>query len=136
MIKGIIVSAVLSVITCVSVNAQTPSKAAMAKGKELYTQYCLTCHQPDGEGVPNLNPPLIKTSYTVGDKTKLITWVLSGTTDKKEIDGQFYSNNMPPQNYLKDEEISAVLTYIRNSFGNKASAVSAAEVKKVRATVK
>jgi len=136
MIKGIIVSAALSVIACVSVNAQAPSKAAMAKGKELYTQYCLTCHQPDGEGVPNLNPPLIKTSYTVGDKTKLITWVLSGTTDKKEIDGQFYSNNMPPQNYLKDEEISAVLTYIRNSFGNKASAVSAAEVKKVRATVK
>lgn len=135
MIKSIIVSAAL-VIVCISLNAQTPSKAAMDKGKELYTQYCLTCHQPDGEGVPNLNPPLIKTSYTIGDKTKLITWVLSGTTDKKEIDGQFYSNNMPPQNYLKDEEISAVLTYIRNSFGNKASAVSAAEVKKVRATVK
>lgn len=135
MIKSIIVSAALAIV-CLNVNAQTPSKATMDKGKELYTQYCLTCHQPDGEGVPNLNPPLIKTSYTIGDKTKLITWVLSGTTDKKEIDGQFYSNNMPPQNYLKNEEISAVLTYIRNSFGNKASAVSPAEVKKVRATVK
>lgn len=135
MVKSIIVSAALAIV-CLKLNAQTPPKATMDKGKELYTQYCLTCHQPDGEGVPNLNPPLIKTSYTIGDKTKLITWVLSGTTDKKEIDGQFYSNNMPPQNYLKDEEISAVLTYIRNSFGNKASAVAAAEVKKVRATVK
>jgi mono/diheme cytochrome c family protein len=115
---------------------KTTAKKAAPKGKEVYTQFCLSCHQPDGDGVPNLNPPLINTSYVLGDKKKLITWVLKGTTDKVEIDGQTYSNNMPPQNFLSDEQLSSVLTYIRSSFGNKASAITAADVKEVRATVK
>ncbi|WP_153798647.1 c-type cytochrome [Foetidibacter luteolus] len=133
--KGLVTLTALFIVLATA-SAQAPSKAVLAKGKEIYTQYCLTCHQPDGEGVPNLNPPLIKTAITIGEKTKLITWVLSGTTEKKEIDGVFYGNNMPPQNYLKDDEIAAVLTYIRSSFGNKSSAVSATDVKKVRASVK
>jgi len=116
--------------------AQAPTNTQMAKGKKVYETHCLTCHQEDGTGVPRLNPPLIKTSYVTGDKKKMITWVLQGTTDKKEIDGEFYSNNMPPQNHLSDHELADVLTYIRNSFGNKAGAVTAHEVKKVRATVK
>ena len=108
----------------------------MNRGKIVYESYCLTCHQEDGTGVPKLNTPLIKTSYVTGDKKKIITWVLSGTTEKMEIDGEYYSNNMPPQNYLKDQEIADVLTYVRNSFGNKASAVSASEVKSVKAKIK
>src|SRR5262245_60482455 len=101
--------------------AQGTTKAQMDRGKKVYETYCLTCHQEDGSGVPKLNPQLINTSYVTGDKKKIITWVLSGTTDKIEIDGSFYSNNMPPQDYLKDQEIADVLTYVRNSFGNKAS---------------
>lgn len=135
MLKNI---AVIALILCAGfvVNAQTNSKPSIERGKKLYETYCLTCHQPDGEGVPKLNPPLIKTSYVTGDKKKLIKWVLQGTTDKIEIDGKFYSNNMAPQNFLKDEEIADVLTYIRNSFGNKATAVTPVEIKTVRATIK
>src|SRR3954447_13969749 len=103
--------------------AQT-SKPSAENGKKLYEQYCLTCHQADGSGVPKMNPPLIKTSYITGDKKKLIQWVLRGSTENTPIDGKTYSNNMPPQNFLKDEEIADVLTYIRNSFGNKQSAVA------------
>ncbi|HNP22791.1 MAG TPA: cytochrome c [Panacibacter sp.] len=121
---------------CYIVFAQTVSKDQMQRGKTVFETYCLTCHQEDGTGVPKLNPPLIKTSYVTGDKRKIITWVLSGTTEKIEIDGEYYSNNMPPQNYLKDQEIADVLTYIRNSFGNKSSAISATDVKNVRATMK
>ncbi|MEP7319579.1 MAG: cytochrome c [Panacibacter sp.] len=116
--------------------AQTNIKASIDRGKIVYETYCLTCHQDDGGGVPKLNPPLIKTSYVSGDKKKLIKWVLQGTTEKIAIDGKFYSNNMAPQNYLKDEEIADVLTYIRNNFNNKGTAVTPAEVKAVRATVK
>lgn len=129
--------AAAGLVTVAGIFAQkTTAKKATPKGKEIYTQYCLSCHQPDGDGVPNLNPPLINTSYVLGDKTKLITWVLKGTTDKVEIDGQTYSNNMPPQNFLTDEQLASVLTYIRSNFGNKASAITAADVKTVRATVK
>lgn len=119
-----------------AVLAQTNIKPSIERGKKLYETYCLTCHQDDGGGVPKLNPPLIKTSYVSGDKKKLIKWVLQGTTDKIAIDGKFYSNNMAPQDNLKDDEIADVLTYIRNSFGNKGSAVTPVEVKTVRATIK
>jgi mono/diheme cytochrome c family protein len=111
-------------------------QSSIDRGKKLYEQYCLTCHQADGGGVPKLNPPLISTSYVTGDKQKLVQWVLKGSTENVPIDGKYYSNNMPPQAYLKDDEIADILTYIRNSFGNKASAITAAEVKSIRAATK
>ena len=121
---------------CTSAFAQTKQPTATG-GKQLYAQYCLACHQEDGAGVPNLNPPLIKTSWVLGDKKKLITWVLKGSGDQKvPIDGNYYNNNMPSQASLKDEEIAQILTYVRSHFGNKASPISAAEVKALRATIK
>ncbi len=74
--------------------------------------------------------------YVTGDKKKLIQWVLKGSVENVPIDGKYYSNNMPAQNYLKDEEIAGILTYIRNSFGNKASAITPTEVKNIRAVTK
>ncbi len=119
-------------------NAQQASlKTTMERGQKLYETYCLSCHQADGSGVPRLNPPLIQTSYVTGNKKKLVQWVLHGSQEEKvPIDGNTYSNNMPPQNYLKDGQIADILTYIRKSFGNKANAVSASEVKAIRAVTK
>lgn len=116
--------------------AAQPPQTSKQRGGELYKQYCLTCHQANGSGVPRLNPPLIKTSYVTGSKTKLIKWVLQGSVEKVPIDGQTYSNNLPPQAYLTDQQIADILTYIRGSFGNKASAVTTTEVKTVRASIK
>ena len=82
-----------------------------------------------------MNPPLVKTTYVTGDKKKLIKWVLKGSVENIPIDGQTYSNNMPAQAYLTDQQIADVLTYVRSSFGNKATAVTAAEVKTVRASI-
>jgi len=107
--------------------------AAIGRGKSVYAQTCLTCHQADGGGVPNLNPPLIKTTYVLGDKNQLARIVLNGLKVPVEIDGDTYSNAMPAQNHLNDQQIADVLTYVRNSFGNKTSQVRVAEVKAVRA---
>lgn len=107
--------------------------SSIAAGKQVYTLYCVSCHQLDGGGVQNMNPPLIKTSYVLGDKNKIIKIVLNGFSDNVEINGNTYSNTMPSLSILKDQEIADVLTYVRNSFGNKASAVKAADVKKLRA---
>ncbi len=123
-------------IAFLMINALQPPKTSKQRGEALYKKYCLTCHQADGSGVPKLNPPLIKTSYTIGDNKKLITWVLQGTTEKVAIDGEYYANNMPAQDYLTDQQIADVLTYIRGSFGNKAPAILPAEVNTVRASVK
>jgi mono/diheme cytochrome c family protein len=111
-------------------------QASMTRGQVLYTTHCLSCHQSDGGGVPNLNPPLIRTSYVLGSKNNLIEIVLNGLDKRLEIDGETYANNMPPLNYLKDQEIADVLTFVRNSFGNKAGSVKEMEVRQVRASLK
>ena len=108
------------------------SAALLAPGKSVYTQYCLTCHMADGLGVDGMNPPLAKTDYVLGDKARLTNVLLNGLQGV-EIGGEQYHGVMPAQASLTDAQIAAVLTYVRNSFGNKASAISAGEVKAVRA---
>lgn len=102
----------------------------------MYGVNCLACHQADGYGVGNLNPPLAGTSWVLGNKNPLIQMVLKGSKGQVEIDGETFSNAMPAQAHLTDQEIADVLTYIRNSFGNKASVVTPAEVKSARAKTK
>ena len=131
-----IISLALLSVSIFFIAAQQPAQTSKQRGNALYKQYCLTCHQADGSGVPRLNPPLIKTSYVSGDKKKLIKWVLQGSVEKVPIDGQTYSNNMPPQSYLTDQQVADILTYVRSSFSNKATAVSVTEVKAVRASIK
>lgn len=110
--------------------------SSIASGNKLFTAHCVSCHQADGGGVQNMNPPLIKTKYVLGDKVKLAGIVLNGFSDNVEIEGNTYSNTMPSLSVLKDKEIADILTYVRNSFGNKASAVTMADVKKARAAMK
>lgn len=106
-------------------------KASILRGQTVYNTYCVSCHQADGGGVPSLNAPLIKTSYVLGDKTALIKILLNGMQGV-DIDGESYANVMPPATYLSNQQIADVLTYIRNNFGNKATAVTLADVNKVR----
>ncbi len=134
----------ISIFTCTifTLNAQTKKPVAKVQtgfetsfknGGVAYKQYCLPCHQADGGGVMNLNPPLIKTTYVLGNQTQLINIILKGLNKPIIIEGEEYSNAMPPLNYLSDQQIADVLTYVRNNFGNKASAISPAQVKAVRA---
>lgn len=111
--------------------AQTSRSAVLEQGKTIYETNCLACHQVDGSGVPQLTPTLINTGYVNGDKTKLINVVLKGLQGV-EIDGEMYDNPMPPFDFLSDEEVAAVLTYIRGSFTNKASAIKKEEVAAAR----
>jgi mono/diheme cytochrome c family protein len=112
------------------------TQKAISPGEKVYKKYCISCHQADAGGVPNLNPPLINTTYVLGDKTRLIKIILNGLNENIEIDGEFFSNPMPSLKILKDQEIADVLTYVRSNFGNKASSVTAAEVKAVRSKTK
>ncbi len=106
--------------------------ASATRGKMVYQKECLSCHQADAGGVPHLNPPLYESTNVVGDKKKIIAIVLNGMTDRVPIDGEYYSNNMAAHSYLTDQQIADVLTFVRSNLGNKASAVTPAEVKAVR----
>lgn len=111
-------------------------KKVMERGKEAYENNCLACHQVDGSGVPGLNPPVVKTKWVLGDKKTLINILLKGMDTAIEVNGEAYNNVMPSNAHLSDQEISDVLTYLRNSFGNKATAVTVAEVKAQRKLIK
>ena len=114
-----------------------PGDSSKDRGATVYRQFCQTCHQADGNGIPMANPSLARTTYVTGDKRKLIAWVLKGTGSKKvPIDGKSYANNMAPMAFLNDQQVADVLTFIRGSFGNQASPVALAEVKKLREAAK
>jgi mono/diheme cytochrome c family protein len=117
-------------------NSSTAFQQQKMPGETIYKKYCISCHQADGGGVPNMSPPLIKTSYVLGEKETLIKIVLNGLKNV-DINEETYNNPMPALgSALKDKEIADVLTYVRNSFGNKAPAVTIDDVKKARADVK
>lgn len=101
-------------------------------GEKIYSVYCGTCHQRNGQGASGRFPPLAETPWVTGDKKKLITIILKGLEGRIEVKGEPYDNTMPQHSFLNNEEVANVLTYIRQSFGNEASAVTAEEVAAVR----
>jgi len=112
------------------------------KGKTIYSRegYCNTCHQPDGGGLsPSGFPPLAGTPWVTGSEERLIKLTLNGLQGPIEVLGQKYAGQVPMTPFagmLNDDEVAAVLTYVRNSFGNKASVINSDQVKKVREATK
>jgi len=108
----------------VQTNAQN-----MQKGKKIYETRCLACHQADGGGVPNMNAPLDAASNLVGkDIARLVRIIRYGYNERIALDGFYYSNAMTANPDLKDNELADLLTYVRNSWSNKASVVTIAQV--------
>jgi nitrite reductase (NO-forming) len=106
-------------------------KASMARGKTLYGAYCQSCHGDQGQGVEGVFPPLAKSDYLMADKKRAIQSVLYGVSGEIKVNGQTYNQAMAGFDG-KDEEISDILNYIRNSFGNKGGAINPEEVKAAR----
>ncbi|GAB4010976.1 GDSL-type esterase/lipase family protein [Spirosoma migulaei] len=108
-------------------------------GKQIYAKegYCTTCHQPDGKGLAASGfPPLTGTNWVSGNEERLIKIVLKGVMGPIEVVGKNYPGQVPMTPFgglLKDNEVAAVLTYVRNSFGNNAPAITPEKVKQVRA---
>lgn len=131
--------AVLTIISCSkkgsegSASSDPSLDASILRGEAVYKQSCIACHMADGGGAPPMNPPLIATSFIKGDKATLIGIVLKGMNGQP-VDGQKYHNVMPPLDMLSNRQIADVLTYVRNNFGNKESAIDSVEVEVVRQT--
>ncbi|MGB3584968.1 MAG: cytochrome c [Tunicatimonas sp.] len=107
----------------------------MATGNKVYGQYCIACHQTNGQGVPGAFPTLVQTEWVNGDDTRLISVVLNGLQGEITVNGETYNGVMTPHAFLTDEEVAGVLTYVRQSFGNDSEPISIEQVAEVRATV-
>ena len=111
------------------------------KGKAIYDRegFCVTCHQADGRGVAaSGSPSLAGTQWVIGSEERLVKLTLKGLHGPMEVLGKQYSGEVPMtpfEGLLNDEEVAAVLTFVRNSFGNKAPAISPEKVKAVRKAI-
>ena len=110
--------------------SSSPAFAAAADGAGVFASNCASCHGDKGQGVPNLAPPLAKNSYVTGNPKGLIHTVLAGMNGPINVNGKPWgSGAMPPwKGSLTNAQIAAVVTYIRGSWGNKASAVTEKQV--------
>ncbi len=106
-------------------------KASMTRGQEVYTANCVSCHMEKGEGMEGVFPPLAKSNYLMADKKRSIVQILKGVSGPIKVNGVEYNGEMAAID-LSDQEISDVLNYVRNSFGNKGAAITPEEVKAAR----
>ncbi|SFR32204.1 putative membrane-bound dehydrogenase domain-containing protein [Robiginitalea myxolifaciens] len=115
---------------------------AYVAGREVYHRegYCATCHQADGAGLPAAGfPPLQGSEWVTGDSQRLIKLTLKGIQGPIIVNGKNYPGQVPMtafEGLLTDMEMAAVLTYVRNAFGNKATPVDPREVRAIRAELK
>jgi len=119
--------ATLAAITVLAPLAQSEDfdlKSSIDRGKGIYMQTCIACHQPTGLGVPGAFPPLAGTEYTQGDSRRMIAMTLKGVNPPLKVKEMTYAVPMPPlpvqfPMLADDNKLADVINYVRNSFGNK-----------------
>ncbi|MBT8036443.1 MAG: c-type cytochrome, partial [Verrucomicrobiae bacterium] len=115
------------------------AKKLFLQGAQIYARdgHCATCHQENGQGLPDSGfPPLNQTKWATQNEDRLIKLTLNGLMGPITVKGKQYPGQVPMTPFggmLNDNEIAAVLTYVRNAFGNKASVITPEKVKAVRA---
>jgi len=137
--KGLVTKTIRVALLCglsvgIVSSAYSADKATMDKGAKVYNEYCKTCHQATGNGIPKVYPPLAKSDYLKNTaKDKIIESVTLGLKGEVIVNGQKYNNVMValPTKY-SDADAAAVITYVYNSWGNTGPTITEAEVKKIR----
>lgn len=106
-------------------------------GRAAYAQVCVTCHLPNGAGQPNIYPPLVGSEWVTGSEERLIRIVLHGLKGPIKVKGaDFNAAAMPafrkgtPYNW-SDEKVAAVLTFIRQEWGNAAGPIAPEKVTEI-----
>lgn len=120
--KKIYFTVALATVISITSSAQSfDLNASMERGKTVYLTYCLSCHMMEGEGIENVNPPLVK-NKNLQSKERMVQVVLKGMRGPLTVNSKTYNTEMAPT-VLSDEETADVLNYMRNSWGNKAAPV-------------
>ncbi len=105
-------------------------------GETLFAGTCSVCHQPNGQGLEGVFPPLAKSDFLMSDLKRAIGIVLNGLTGPVTVNGKAFNSVMPPMSQLNDDEVANILTFVRNSWGNQDAQVNATDVAEIRRTTK
>lgn len=101
----------------------------MSRGRAVYAEHCARCHQPDGRGLPGAFPPLAGSDWLDLDEQRAIEVVLHGLSGAIQVSGAAYDAEMPPfAATLSDRQVADVVTFIRNSWGNRGPEVRPEQV--------
>ena len=129
-----VVEAPPGAVAAASTGTPSPTASPASPGEAVYAR-CVVCHTATGEGVPNVFPPLAGSEWVTGPAARPIAVVLHGLQGAVTVKGVTYTNAMMAYGTgvpMSDAEVAAVVTHIRSSWGNAASAVTEAEVARVR----
>ena len=108
----------------------TPERAEA--GAILFNKYCGVCHMANGKGDGSRFPSIAGSDWVKGDQKRLIDVVLRGLKGPIEVNGKPFDGVMPPLDYLEDEEIAQILTYVRKEFGDNSPPINSYYVKEGR----
>jgi mono/diheme cytochrome c family protein len=111
--------------------------ATMLEGQKVYSSICAACHGDSGQGKPGQAPPLAGSEWVDAADFKEAGEVPQlGLNGEVHVEGQDWNSQMAPMGAaLSDSDLAAVLTYIRGSWGNKGTDVSAADIKAMRTAI-
>ena len=110
-------------------NANHPQ---VTKGKALYLGSCSAWHQPNGQGLEGIAPPLAGTQWPNESEERLARIVLHGLRGSITVADKEYNLEMPALGFFNDQDIAAILTYIRAAWGKPAGSVSQETIGKIR----
>lgn len=109
-----------------------PLKESIVRGREIYRDFCISCHLPNGKGAKKVYPPLAKSDFLLNEKVASIKAIKFGKTGRMVVNGVVYNGSMMPSG-LEDKEIADVMNYINNAWGNKNSnMLTESEVSKIK----
>ncbi|WP_396638197.1 c-type cytochrome [Maribacter sp. R77961] len=108
---------IVVIVLGVSLFQEPQLKESMQRGSEIYSDFCVTCHLANGEGVAHVFPPLANSDYLVKNRMASIKGVKYGQQGEIVVNGVTYNSAMAPLG-LEDEEVADVMNFILNSWGN------------------
>jgi mono/diheme cytochrome c family protein len=116
-------SAIVLALPAASFAEEFDLKASIERGRPLYMQTCIACHQPTGMGIPGAFPPLSGSEYVNGSVRRMLSILLKGFQGPLTVKGMVYNNVMIPLDtqfpiYKDDAKLADVVNFVRNSFGN------------------
>lgn len=105
-------------ISNINTNAlNTDQNDSFNRGRQVYSDFCVTCHLPDGKGVPGINPPIDGSNWLTDKRKESIHAIKFGLQGPIEVNAVKYNSLMAPQG-LSDQEVADVMNYIMNSWSN------------------
>ena len=128
-----LMAAIAAPLLAISIGTRVPASAAtndpVMAGQKIYGANCSACHGAKGAGLPGEFPPLAGNAMVTGSPDKVIAAVKDGLTGAMTVNGKSYSGAMPAwKGKLSNPDIADVITYVRSAWGNKADAVTEAQV--------